>query len=349
MNKASRYFALLAALTLVACGSPPTQRAELPQAVRVVQVRQGPVAAGYGYLADVVSARSVRVLAQVPGTVAALPAAEGDLARAADPLVRIAAPDLAARLQRVSSERARAQRERDFACAHTATDRLLAETGDVPPEALDASERGCASAELAVAAAVAAEAEVTAVVARSAEKAPFTGRVLDHLVDVGQTVMPGMPLVVFGSEERELLLHLPESDLDAGALPGASVVFDGGRAEVVRVGSWAKGPGRLVDVWATPVEGSLPRVGSVTSVRLITEVIDEASSVPLRALGTSTDGDFVLAVRGDTLERVQVTTGPQQDGWVSVEPRLPEGTRVVSGGVQGLDVERTVFPVEVER
>jgi len=349
MSKASRCFVLLAALSLAACRPAPEPRPELPQAVRVVSVRHGSVAAGRDYLADVVSARSVRVLAQVPGTVTELPLGEGDLARGGDALVRIAAPDLAARLQRLSSERARVERERDFACAHTETDRLLAETGDVPREALDASERACASAELAVSAATAAEAEVTAVVARRAEEAPFTGRVLDHLVDVGQTVMPGVPLVLFGSEERELLLHLPEGDLDAGVRPGAPVIFDGGRAEVTRVSSWARGPGRLVDVRAAPTDGSLPRGGAVTSVRLVTEEIDDASSVPLQAIGTSNDGPFVLATRGDRLERLLVETGPQRDGWVAVEPRLPEGTRVVSGGVQGLDVERAIFAVEVER
>lgn len=342
--KASTYFVAMVLSLVAACRpAPPTHQAG-PQAVRVVASRSGPIVETAGYLADVAAVRQVRVLAQVPGVIAALPAEEGDAVSAGAPLARIAAPDLVARLERTRSEHERAQAERDFACRHSQTDRRLAEAGDLPPEALDASEKNCSAANHAVDAAASAEAEVSAVVDRSAERAPFDGRVLDRLVDVGQTVMPGTPLALFGSQERELLLRVPRGER---VRPGAVVLFDGGAARVDRIGGLAKGPGRLIDTWAQPTEGALPEIGAALPVELVVGSVDDATSVPVEALGRSSEGPFVLLLDGDRVRRAPVTPGLRQDGWVAVEPPLAAGARVVTTDVQGIDPSRPVFAVEV--
>jgi RND family efflux transporter MFP subunit len=338
---------LVSSLALSACGEPDSQP-EIPQAVRVTQVRQADVVQGRSYLAEVVSSSTVRVLARVQGTVSALPVDEGGNADEGDVLARLAAPDVMARLNRVRAERERAERERDFACGRTETDRLLLQAGDIAPDQLDASERNCSAGQLAASAAQAAQDEVSAVTARSAERAPFEGVVLEQLTELGQAVMPGMPLVLYGSTDRELLLRVPASDLAADLGAGASAVFDGGRGTVTSVGGWAKGPAQLVELRVTVEQpDTLPTVGSTTSVKLVLDERSGASTVPLDALGSDTLGSYLMLVQGDRLNRYDVIRGPHEDGWVAVEPPLPLGSRVVVGQLNALDTDRAVFAVEL--
>ncbi len=352
--KASIYF-MTATLLLSSCaGSEESTEGPLPvsptpQAVRVATVRQGPVLQGRPYLAEVVPARTVRVLAQVPGAVSELGAAQGVLVKEGASLVRISAPDVAARIARVRAERKRAERERDFACDLLGTDRVLARSGDLTTLQLDRSKKGCASAKLAVEAAQAAEREASVAGTKASERAPFAGEVLIHLVDEGQTVMPGMPLLQFASRERQLRLRVPRGDL-RGITIGTRVASALGDGQVVEIGAQAQGPGRLIEVLARlDEEGEDPLAllpGTTTTATLVVAERPMATAVPERALardGTSTY--LLMVVNGDRLKKVEVETGPHQEGWIAIEPRLTEGTVVVVGGLTTLDLERPVLAV----
>ncbi len=227
--KAITYFA---AITLLAGGlacSPPLveETPVAPQAVRAATIRIGSLTQGRRHLAEVVPEQAVNVIAQVPGTVTAISVAEGGPALYGAALVRISAPDVAARVARVRSDRKRAERERDFACSTLETDRALAKSGDLTSIALARSERACASAGLAATGAKAGEREASVAKARGLERAPFDGEVLTHLVDVGQTVMPGSPLLRYASRERLLRMRVPESDL-IGIKTGGQVMTEVG-------------------------------------------------------------------------------------------------------------------------
>lgn len=335
---------LIALLLLGSC-EVEAPEPEQPQAVRVTHARRTDLVQGRSYLAEVAADSTVQILARVQGTVAALPVAEGDSASAGEVLVELAAPDVVARLARTRAERERAERERDFVCARLETDRRLTEAGDMAPEQLDASEKNCASARLAASAALAAEQEVTAVASRSVERAPFPGVVLERLAEPGQDVMPGTPLVVYGSAGRELLLRVPSTELARGIGEGTPAAFEGGRGVVERVGAWAKGPGQLVELGVSVEEpGALPTVGSTTSVTLIQDERDDACAVPDAALGADERGAYLLTVRGERLERLAVTPGPRADGLVAVEPCPPAPVAV--GALSSLDLDRDVLAVE---
>jgi len=339
---------LASTVALAACGDDDTKLEPAPQAVRVAQARQADVVQGRSYLAEVVPESAVRVLARVQATVSALPVDEGETASEGDVLARLAAPDVMARLSRVRAERERAEKERDFACGRTETDRLLLQAGDIAPDQLDASEKNCTAGQLAASAARSAEEEVSAITARSVERAPFEGRVLEQLTELGQAVMPGVPLVIFGSSERELLLRVPSSDLAAGLGEGTAAVFDGGRGTVSSVGGWAKGPGQLIELRITvDDQDGLPVVGATTSVKLVLDERADASTIPVEALGHDEQGDFLLLVQGDRLNRLDVTRGPHEDGWVAVEPPLLPASLVVVGQLGTLDMDRPVLAVEL--
>ena len=344
-------FPLIASLSLISmsCGEGDDSRQLPPQAVRVVQARRGDVVQGRSYLAEVVSHGTVQVMARVQGTVASLPVAVGQAAQGEEVLVRLAAPDVMARLNRVHADRQRAEAERDFVCGRLETDRLLQQAGDMAPDQLDVSEKNCAAARLAASAARSAEEEVSAVSARSLERAPYTGFVLEHLTEPGQTVMPGMPLVLFGTEERELLLRVPATDLADGLGRGTAALFDGGQGVVSSVGGWAKGPGQLVEL-RVQVEDqqALPPVGATTSVKLVQDAREGASSVPMDALGHDEAGSYLLLVQGDRAQRTAVIPGPRDAGWVAVDPALPLDSLVVVGQVGAVDTERQVLAVQVE-
>ncbi len=332
----------------IACGEDDSPR-EAPQAVRVTQVRHGPIVQGRSYLAQVAPQRSVNVLAQVQGTVSALPVEDGQLAAKGAYLAHITAPDTMARLDRVRAERERAQQERDYVCGRLETDRLLFQAGDIAAEQLDASEKNCSAVSLAVDAAQSSEKEILVVTARMSERAPFDGVVLEHLVEPGQTVMPGTPLLVFGSAELELVLQVPSTDLASGLAPGAAVLFDGGRGTLSSVGAWAKGPGQLVDLRvAVADQGALPPVGSTLNARLVQAEITDACSVPLEALGEDQQGLYVLMVQDEKLLRVAVVPGPREAGWIAVEPPLEAGSLVVVGQMEIIDMDREILAVEVE-
>jgi RND family efflux transporter MFP subunit len=342
--QASTRFLVTSALALMGCGSDAPPAPVVPQAVRVAEVRVGPVVEGRSHLAEVVPAVSVRVLAQVPGAVAALGPPEGKDVERSTMIARIAAPDVSARVARVGAERRRAERERDFACEQLETDRVLAASGDLPAVQLDLSEKACASADLAVEAAAAAEREASAVGTRAVETAPFDGHVTDYLVDVGQTVMPGTPVARFGSHERHLRLRMVAADLE-GVRPGTRVVTDGGRGVVVEVGVAAHGPARLYEVLVAPDGAHDLRLGQTVTATVVLDERLETSAVPEEALVADPDGAYVLVEEDMAVRRVAVEPGPRQDGWVAIEPSLPEGTRVVTSAPRSVDLLHPVLPV----
>lgn len=335
-------------LGLLAGCTEPVALPPPPQAVRVAEVRAGPVVQGRRALAEVVTERTVKVIAQVPGTVLALPIGEGVAADGGDVLARIAAPDVAARLERVRAERGRAERERDFACDRTVTDRVLAASGDVSADALATSEKACDASGLAATAASAAEDEAVVASSRSAERAPEAGLVLDHLVDLGQVVGPGTPLVLYGAGATELLLRLPETEIGQGVEPGTTVVFEGGRGLVRAIAGSAKGPGRTVEVRVAVLEGApaLPRIGGTLAAWIVTAEVPNAVAVPVESVGSAAGASFVYVLDGERVERVLVTPLAQQDGWVAVDPPLAPGTRVVVGALDLVDPTLAVFAVE---
>ncbi len=341
--QASAYFVLVS--LLAGCHTQEPSPDQRPQAVRAVAPRAGPVVEGRTYLGELTPPSSVRVVAQVPGTAVRLDVPEGEQAEAGSALVRVAAPDVAARLERVRAERQRVEEERDFVCTQLDTDRVLADAGDLPAIQLAGSERACATAGKAVEAALAAEREAAVVGARAVEHAPFDGVVLAHLVEPGQTVMPGTPLVLFGSDGAVLRVRVPAMVADGLAL-GTRADTGLGSGKVSEIAAQALGPARLVEVVVTldrPVEGT--RMGTSWPVTLVVDERHDATAVPEEALGIDEGGSFVYVVEGDRIRRQVVEAGPRQGGWVAIEPGLSPDSLVVSGSVGALDPRRPVLAV----
>lgn len=345
MNRISIAIVTTLGLTLFAC-SPPTAEVQerRPQAVRSAEVRIGPMMQGQTHLAEVVAERRVNVIARVPGTVTSISVQEGASASLGDPLVRVSAPDVAARVARVRSERKRAEREREFVCSTLDTDRALTKSGDLPSIQLERSERACTSASLAVEGAKAGEREASVAKSRSVERAPFDGEVLMHLIDEGQSVMPGSPILQFASRERLLRVKVPMSDLP-GILVGGSVSSAIGQGRIHSIGTQAMGPGRVIEILIKMNSTVLLKTGTTLSVTLTTEELLQASAVPRAAIGGDDSSSFLMLIEDNKLRRVSVKSGISENGWTAVSPTLPKGTQVAIGALSSLDPDSPIVVV----
>jgi membrane fusion protein, multidrug efflux system len=349
VKKVSIYLSVLVAL--VGCSRQEPPAPPRPQPVRTVEVRTGTLQERVDSLGTVHSRRAVQVVAQLPGTLVELPFSEGAQVEAGEVVARIAAPENAARLERARAEREKARAERDHACDRYATDRTLGELGDLSRAQVDVGKKGCEAASAALRATVAAFGEASSVGARSVERAPFEAVVLDWLADPGQTVAPGRALLRLGTVELELRVAVSERDVLRGVGEGTVALVRHGevpvRTTVGRLSPQAQGASRARQahlVLAPEQAAGLVPGMSVHVSFVLAEAVD-AVAVPRRALRERDGRTQLYVVEGETITEHQVATGPEQDGWVAIEPPLPPGTRVVVGELTTLDPGRPVYAV----
>ncbi|MBA2662573.1 MAG: efflux RND transporter periplasmic adaptor subunit [Bradymonadaceae bacterium] len=330
--------------------------APAPRAVRVSAVARGALVDSLGYVGTVHAEREVQIMSRVPATVVEVRVEQGDAVSSGDLLVRMEAPDLEARIERLEAEAARVRTERDFQCATFETDRELAREGVLTQALADASQSRCLAAEQGHRAAQAARAEAMEGRRRLREASPVDGVVLRRLVEAGEYAAPGRPLIVIGSGELELRVAVTESDLRAGLKPGKPAIIRTGdreaRATVNRIAPVARGPGRTVEVrLGLPpelVEGLKP--GMSADVAFIMAESLDALTVMEEAVLDDGEQSFVFVVEGERLRRVAVVTGVRAGGRVEVSAEgLTSRTRVVLGGLEGLKDGELVYPVDLQQ
>lgn len=364
-KQASTHFKWLLALVTLAtaagCGgeaantavAPTEPSVERPVAVRTVAVRTGPLLREASYLGTVRSTSRATVIAQTSGTVAELPVEEGAAVDAGQVVARLSSPDAAARVQRAQAEVRRARAERDYLCDRAAKDGELESAGAITTAAADLGRKQCATAREAVRASDAQRRELDVIVDRAVEEAPLGGTVLEWLVQPGEHVMPGRPLLSIGGTELELTIPLTEADVARGVGLGsaATVSQRGGEAfpsEVIALAPLARGPGRTVQATLRLPAPLAPAAynGMSLDVALLLERDDDAVAVPPDALRTERDGAALFMIQGDRIERRLVTPGLRAGGWVAVTPAPAAGSLVVVGALRGLADGQLVFSVD---
>ena len=319
---------------------PAVQEDPAAVAVRTAQVTRRDLTRRIGYVGTVHSQREVRVLAQTAGTVLWL-TKEGDVVREGDPVARLTAPEADARVSRMGAEVQRARLERDFLCKTHETDELLADKGAISKTTADLSRRACNAATAGLSAARAGSREVGAFKGKSIEAAPFEGMVLRWLVEPGQNVMPGTPLMLIGSRDLEVRIPVAERDLDRGVRPGipawVALGEDTRRLSVSRVAPMAVGLGRTSEVSVALPGHPKPVHGTSTRVDFVVDEVEGAVSVPDRALSTDGETSRVFVIEGGRASAVVVATGIHDQGFRQVEGELNAGAWVA---VTNLDLLR---------
>ncbi len=342
--KVSAYI-VLGFLGLGACKETQTQtEVSKAQAVHTIEVQRGDITKGHLYLANVAASQSVKIAAQVPGTFSRPKIAENTEVTKGRVIGAILTPDIGARVSRVRAERKRAERERDFVCQMAKTDSALAKSGDLSRFALEKSTKNCESAQLAVTAAKFAEKEARFTKGKATERAPFDGRVLKYLIDDGQKVGPGSPILLFGSQRQYLSVRVPEGELKALKV-GSKAVSDQGDGKIIDIGAQAFGPARLVEVRVELDSQDYLLPGSSIKVTLVTNREEGVTLIPLSALGEDENGNFVVIVKDGKQQRQKVTTGLRSKGMVSLLAPLEKGTRIIDGGLSSLNSEMPIWEV----
>jgi RND family efflux transporter MFP subunit len=143
-------------------------------------------------------------------------------------LLRVDDRDYKAAVARAESARMRTEGERDHAASVLARQRGLAERGIVSPAALEDAERGARVTEATLREATVTLEQARRDLARTEIRAPYSGRVRDAQLGVGQFVTRGQAIAtLYATDFLEVRLPIPDREL---AFLGGALWTHGGDA-----------------------------------------------------------------------------------------------------------------------
>ena len=173
--------------------------------------------------------------------------------------------------------------------------------------------------------------------------APFSGVVGTKRAAVGETAMPGVPVVTlleigsvkvrFSVPEQEIAAISADSRVTLRVPALGDSLFTAGPVEK---GAVANPAAHTYDVRAVlPNPGAKLLPGMVCHVTVVPAGAVEEIAVPVRAVQQAGDGSrFVWCVEGDSVVRAEVRTGRFVGNEVVIESGLRAGERIVTDGMQ---------------
>lgn len=173
--------------------------------------------------------------------------------------------------------------------------------------------------------------------------APFSGAVGKRIATVGETALPGVPVMTllriaavyvrFAVPEREIGAMRSDDRIEVrvAALGDKTFVATG-----IEKGASADAVTHAYDVRASIPNAAYELLpGMVCDVRTAPADTLEEAVVPLRAVRQAGDGRrFVWVVRGDSVVRASVEVGRLIDDRAVIERGIADGDRIVVGGMQ---------------
>ncbi len=283
-----------------------------PVAVRVVQPVRTTLREEISYLGTVKSVREVRVISRVQGTILSMPIQEGQKVRKGQTVVRILAPELEATVQRL-------QAEVDYWSRRYEADQRLEKEKAIPPEQVAMSRRAYLSAKAALQGA-------RANLDKAVEKAPFNGEMLKWLVDPGQPVMPGQPILILGDNRCEAQVEVIEEDLRKGLRVGMPVIVQAKDGKTVQstvkeIAPQASGASRtfLVKIPLPQSSRETWRKGESVQLTFVLNTAREAVAVPVEAIADRDNQPHIFLIRDGKAYRQDVSPGIQEGNLVAVD------------------------------
>jgi RND family efflux transporter MFP subunit len=305
-------------------GMPPDVR---PRVVRVGQADRSPRPVLSEVVGTVRSVHGATIAPLLSGTVTEVRVGLGSFVRAGEVLVRISARDVDARLEQTRAISALATLDRDRAIA-------LKEH-----RAITVAQYDAAMSQWIVARAQ--EREASTVVDRTVLRAPFAGVITAKLVNVGETALPGRPLLTLESRAATRFeAQVPERASDALAvgqplrvrIEGLDRLLAGLIAEIQPASDDAT-RARLVkiDLPDTPGlrSGQFGRLLLATGRAL-------AVTVPSEAVVRQGQLETVFVVDSGVARLRLVRTGRELDGRIQISSGLSGGEQVALAGAADL-------------
>ena len=323
-----RWLGLLAVFS--GCAGEPPARALPSLPPRAVQIATADRSSGPVLTEVMGTVRSVHDAAIAPlvsGTVTEIRVRLGSLVRKGDVLVRLTAGELDARREQARAMSALAAQDRDRATT-------LKEHGAITVAQYDAAQSKWSVAR-------AQEAEASTVAERTVLRAPFAGVITAKLGNVGETALPGRPLLILESRAANRFeAEVPESASNELAVgQPLSVRIEGlgrellGRIAEIHPSSDDTTRARLVkiDLPETPGlrSGQFGRVLLPTG-RAVTVTVPSAAVVRHGQLET------VFVVESGAVHLRLVRCGRESDGRTQISSGLSGGEKVALVGAAEL-------------
>lgn len=326
--------------TGLVAGAATAQQGPPPALVEIAEAKEEMMAPQTYLPGTVVSLNDSRISAEITGQVTWI-AAEGTLVDEGDVIAEIDDRNLALALQRNKSQVSRLEARIKFLESDLKRVQELAANKNVPPSRLEEAESTLAMTheELAQARVAAEQAKID--LERTKVRAPFPGRVVQRLAQIGEYSVPGRQIARLVDTE-----HL---EVTATAPVALARVLDDGQSVVIREGDRIADTRirALVPVGDTvsrtmEVRVSLPPtghyvVGAALQVGVPSNMPEQVVAVPRDALVLRREGTYVFRVKEDnTAERLMVTTGAATGRNVAVTGGIKSGDRVVIRGGERL-------------
>lgn len=183
-------------------------------------------------------------------------------------------------------------------------------------------------------------------------RAPVPGAIALRLVEPGEMVAPGVPLLTLVND-RLIFFEaiIPETQVAAlrTGLPArvrvdalGNEVFQGTVAEVLPAGD-ASSRNFMAKI-ALPNPQRRLKTGMFARGEIVLETRSDALMVPQEALVREGGQTFLFVVQDHRAHRLPVETGWQQEGWVEIRSGLTPGERIILEGVHQV---REGMPVRV--
>ncbi len=317
-------------------GRPGGKSGQAPVPVAVAKAVRGPIATYFHATATLEAEKQAQVLARVGGLVDRLPCEEGDEVGVGQILLTIQNDEYRLKVQQARARTANLQAKFDRLQA-------MLEEQLVTQEEFEAARSDLESAQ-------ADEGLARMNLSYTEVRAPFAGRITERLVDVGQNVSPGTPLVVLADFHPLLAkVHVPSREFHK--------LQRNQQVELVLDSSGGAITGRikLISPVIDPASGTIKltveipdypedvRPGDFAEVKIVTELRPNALLVP-RASVLTDQGETVVYVPTTNqddeptvvAERRVVEVGFTDDDHAEITAGLGEGEEVVVRGQRSL-------------
>jgi HlyD family secretion protein len=338
----ARCFAVVAISAAAGCtGTAPAATEAPPPPVHAQEVALAPVTPQSTATAEILANRQSNMRSETAGAVVDVRIEVGDRVEAGQVLLRLDVGRSASAAQAANAAVAQSDARLDQAQRELDRTKKLVRTGGLPEQRLDDAED---AVRLALAARDAARAEARLArrgVTDAEVRAPFEGTIVERVVELGEYVAPGSPLLTLADtsllKARVLLDPREALDVSVGSPVSISVYARPGEAyagEVVRVGEVIDPRTRRLPVEIELADhGGRLRPGLVAKFTVQTGDATMALRVPLEGVFERFGSQHVYVVVDGIAHRRAVTLGQIRDGRAEVIEGIEPGDLVVTKGV----------------
>ncbi|WP_297734439.1 efflux RND transporter periplasmic adaptor subunit [uncultured Maricaulis sp.] len=339
---------LTLALLILALASPAAlaQQAPPPAVVRTSEIVSLDMARTINTPGSVMSRNDAQIAAEASGRITFI-AEPGDEVEEGGLIAQMDDRQARIELESARARHARAAANASYQNAEAARYQQLAENGTVPATRLREVElaRDLAVQDARESRSALDRAEL--VLERTQIRAPFSGRVAERLIQVGELSAPGRDIArLVDIEHKEAVAQVPVAvapylrvgmDVTLSLSDSTSV-----RAPIRAIIPVGDAVSRTFEV-RIDLEGSDWIIGSAARVALPTETPRTQLAAPYDAVILRANGNFVFVVDDeDIAHQVAVAPGVRTDGYIAIDGEVEIGQRVVVSGAETLSEGRTV-------